>query len=61
MIEIKMTGMCEDCERADLEVDYLPFDDDKKMWTIRCIHDNACDQMESRMIEKFAARYGEIE
>ena len=61
MIEIKMTGMCDDCERADLEVDYLLFDDEKKMWTIRCIHENACDQMESRMIEKFAARYGEIE
>ena len=50
MIEIKMTGKCKDCECADLEVqrlDILSFvvDGDEKLWSIRCIHEDACERM----------------
>ena len=47
--------MCKDCKHADLELDcleYTRFDGVVKEWTVRCIHVNACDAMEDRMIEK---------
>lgn len=52
MIEIKMTGMCENCPNADLELDYVRFDmyGDKpgKEWTIRCEHYRACEAMQQK-------------
>ena len=55
MIDINFTGMCENCKCADLELDcleYTRFDGVVKEWTVRCIHVDACDAMEDRMIEK---------
>lgn len=56
MIDINFTGMCENCKCADLVLDcleYSSFDGFAKEWTVRCIHANACDTMEDRMIEKY--------
>lgn len=52
MIEIVMTGTCYDCPCADLELDKLEFrsfdgGSDDREWTIRCIHEDACERMEN--------------
>ena len=56
MIDINYTGMCENCKCADLELDCIEYVNAqggrRKEWTVRCIHDHACDAMEDRMIEK---------
>lgn len=56
MINLTYTGMCENCEHADLKLDcleYQSFEGIRKEWTVRCIHDHACDAMEDRMVEKY--------
>ena len=48
MIEIKMSGLCEDCEKADLTLDCMEFSnlyETKKEWYIKCIHNEACERM----------------
>ena len=49
MIEIKMTGKCNDCKCADLEVQKMVIQDfmlgDENRWAIRCIHEDACERM----------------
>ena len=57
MIDINMTGMCKNCKCADLELESLEYEysgERIKEWTVRCIHDHACDAMEGRIIEKYA-------
>ena len=56
MIDINFTGMCENCKCADLELESLEYEycgERRKEWTVRCIHVDACDAMEDRMIEKY--------
>lgn len=48
MIEIKMTGMCENCDKADLQIDCTEIASGleiMKYWSIRCIHFEACARM----------------
>lgn len=48
MIEIKMSGLCEGCDKADLTLDCMElenFYETKKEWTIKCIHNEACERM----------------
>ena len=57
MIKLTYTGMCEDCEHADLVLDCLEYQSfdlkgNRKEWTVRCIHVDACDAMKDKMIEK---------
>lgn len=44
MIEIKFTGMCEDCRCADLEVHCLRRDTGDK-WIVTCSHKYACERI----------------
>lgn len=52
MIELVFTGMCEDCECADLELDSLEHCDGTMWWTVRCRHAVACDKMEDKTIDR---------
>lgn len=52
MIELVFTGMCEDCECADLELDSAEYGDGTMWWTVRCRHAVACDKMEDRTIDR---------
>lgn len=48
MIEIKMSGYCEGCDKADLTLDCIELSDfyeTKKKWYIKCIHNEACERM----------------
>lgn len=51
MIEIKMTGMCENCDKADLKIDCVEIArgyETMKHWSIRCIHHDACVRMSEK-------------
>ena len=51
MIEIKKTGMCEDCELADLyleDVEIESFYGKIKHFTIHCAHEEVCAYFNSR-------------
>ena len=50
MIEIKFTGMCEDCKDADLEVHRLALHTGYK-WMVFCNHNNACERMKAKITE----------
>ena len=55
MIKLEFTGMCEECEHADLELEcfeFGSFDKSKKEWSVKCRHADACDAIESRTIER---------
>lgn len=52
MIELIMTGMCEGCTQADLELDYYNSYIDERYWNVRCKHKSACDRMEDMTIER---------
>ena len=48
MISIEMTGICEGCDKADLEIDCLEtetFDGMHKHWGIKCLHQQACERI----------------
>ena len=52
MIEIKMSGLCEDCRVADLFLECIEFQSYdmgmsymNKEWTVKCKHKSACDRM----------------
>ena len=52
MIEIKMSGLCEDCRVADLFLDCTEFQSydmgmsyTSKEWEIKCKHQSACNRM----------------
>ncbi len=48
-VEIKMTGICEDCPCADLELSPSAYYGNNKlvrnMWDIRCTKESACMRM----------------
>lgn len=48
MIEIKFTGMCEDCPCADLEV-HCFMTGSINRWVIQCTHHNACVRTKARL------------
>ena len=55
MINLEFTGMCEECECADLELECLEFgsfDKTKKEWAVRCKHSDACDAMKDKTIKR---------
>ena len=55
MIKLDFTEKCKGCECADLKLECLEFgsfDKSKKEWYVKCKHADACDAMESRMIER---------
>lgn len=55
MIRIVMDGMCEGCKYADLELDWLCLTySGEKEWMIKCIHRDACDNMETKTINRMA-------
>ena len=52
MIEIKMSGLCEDCRVADLFLDCTELQSydmgmsyTSKEWEIKCKHQSACNRM----------------
>lgn len=48
-VEIKMTGICEDCPCADLEIDsstyYGNHREVRRTWSIRCTKESACNRI----------------
>lgn len=57
MLGILMDGMCSGCEHADLELDCLDYPDGRKTWTVKCVHRNACDNMETKTINRVRKSY----
>ena len=57
MIEIKMTGMCEGCGHADLQL-VPPYNIGGTKWSLICIHNNACVIMRKRVTDELAEKYG---
>lgn len=55
MIEIKMTGMCEGCGHADLELTPL-YSIGGTKWSLICIHNNACVIMRKRVTDELAEK-----
>ena len=54
MINLVFSGMCENCQYADLELDCLNLIRNykkEKVWTVKCIHRDACYHMEDKTIE----------
>ena len=51
-IELSFTDMCEGCAYAELEIDSLHYDFNKKLWEVHCIHHDACNQMAIRVKNK---------
>ena len=56
MIELNFKGMCEDCKCADLEVYSIDVETIgrskyKKIWCVRCIHEDACNRIDDVTIE----------
>ena len=48
MINIEMTGICEGCDKADLEIECLEtesFAGRQMNWGIRCLHQEACERI----------------
>ena len=58
MITILMSGMCEGCEYADLELDSIDTMYGTKRWSLRCVHRNACDNMEAVTIRRLLRKDG---
>lgn len=55
MIKLKFTGMCEDCQCADLKLEEMNLFADnqsRKEWSAKCIHEGACLRMLSQKIEE---------
>ena len=56
MIHLEYTGKCENCDCADLELECMEcadFVNRRKEWSVRCIHNDACERMEDKTIERF--------
>lgn len=56
MIEITMTGMCEGCKYAELELDCYHACNEN-YWSIRCRHEYACNYMETKTITRLGKQY----
>ena len=61
MIEIKMSGLCEDCRVADLFLDCIEFQSydmgmsyTSKEWTVKCKHQRACERMYDQISSEVA-------
>ena len=53
MIKLEYTGMCKDCTCSELELEcYVEEVCNKKYWSVKCIHVDACSTMEDKMIER---------
>ena len=52
MIEIVMTGMCEGCPHADIEIIKLCTVTGEKIWDVVCKHEAACKAMKKRFEKK---------
>lgn len=50
MISIEMTGMCDGCFYADLELQSVETYIGVKLWTIKCIHQDACEEMRRKIL-----------
>lgn len=51
MVKIVYDGMCEGCECADLQLEYVPGVNipENERWALICKHEFACDQMERKV------------
>lgn len=52
MIQLLFEGICKDCDSADLVIDSYETGLGEKYHTVRCIHNDACERMEDRTIER---------
>ena len=56
MIEIKLTGMCEGCTLADIDIQSVELEANgrlyQKNWYAYCIHKDACEAIRDKMIEQ---------
>jgi len=55
MISLMFSGMCENCECADLKLECTEYSycgGSILEWSVRCIHSDACNKMEDRVIER---------
>ena len=56
MIEIKLTGMCEGCTHADIDLQSVELEANgrlyQKNWYAYCIHKDACEAIRDKMIEQ---------
>ena len=50
MISIEMTGMCDGCFCADLELQSAETYMGEKLWAIKCIHQDACEEMRRKIV-----------
>lgn len=50
MISIEMTGMCDGCFCADLELQSAETYMGERLWAIKCIHQDACEEMKRKTI-----------
>ena len=55
MIHLEYTGKCENCDCADLKLEYTEYADffNRGEWSVRCIHEDACERMEDKTTERF--------
>lgn len=51
MIELIMSGMCENCAFADLEVASIVTTLEEKIWLISCEHMKACSRIAEKLGE----------
>jgi hypothetical protein len=49
-----MSGICNGCKSGDLVIDCVENLRGEKEWFIRCLHRNACDEMEAKTIKRMA-------
>lgn len=52
MISLVFDGKCKGCTQADLELIEADAFMTEKLWGVRCIHNDACEYMEDRTIER---------
>lgn len=52
MITIEMTGMCEGCLNAELELDSAEDMVGRKTWFANCVHLRACEAMRGKAIDE---------
>ena len=56
MIEIKLTGMCEGCTLADIDIQSVELEANGRLyqnnWYAYCTHKDACEAMRDKMIER---------
>ena len=57
MIDLVMTGMCKDCTKADLELDYIEIESFdmpccQKHWNVKCNHEDVCEMWREKQEDK---------